>query len=207
MPDSLANLDLSPLNLDLTTLKAIEQLLNHIELLINEEPENAVTFLYKIKQEIVQLKGQTGKLGTDIIHLGVSELRQSFHAHLGSDQIQDNKSPSSHLLIFYAVECGLKSIWLKRNKLNSTAKIQDQSVLTKDGHNITVWLKKLGISAQSLGSNKIPGFRLERGGSSWDVGKAHQAWRYGVRMEFQDEKVLVEWLDSLCNWIKNNISI
>ena len=64
MFDSLANFDLPGLDINLATLKAIEQVLNHIELLINDKPENAITFLYKLKNEIVQLKGQKSKPDT-----------------------------------------------------------------------------------------------------------------------------------------------
>ncbi|MGI2904820.1 hypothetical protein [Tolypothrix sp. VBCCA 56010] len=206
MPDSAANIDLSALNLDQTTLKTIEQLLNDIEFLINKKPQDAIKLLYKLKSEIVQLKTQKSKPDTNIIHVGISELRQSFHAHWGLVQAQTNKNACSYLLLFYAVECGLKKIWLQKNRLNSTAKIQDQSLLTKDGHNLAVWIKKAGISAQSLGSATIPCFHLARGGSSWDAGKAHQAWRYGVRMKPEDEKVLVEWLDKLCSSIQENIN-
>ena len=78
MSDSLENLDLCGLNLDLATLKEIERVLNHIELRINDKPETAVAFLYKLKNEIVQLKGQKSKPDTNMIHVGPSELRQSF---------------------------------------------------------------------------------------------------------------------------------
>ncbi len=61
MSDSLANLDLSGLNIDLATLKKIERILNHMELLINDKPEAAIAFSYKLKNEIVQLKGQKSK--------------------------------------------------------------------------------------------------------------------------------------------------
>lgn len=204
MFDSLANLDLSKLDINLTTLKAIERVLNHIELLINDKPENAIAFLYLLKNEVVQQKGQKSKPDTNMIHVGSSELRKSFHAHIQVVLAQSNKSSSSHLLMFYAVECGLKSIWLKRNKLIGTDRIQDQTLLTKDGHNFAIWIKELRVPP-TIG-NKIPDFHLDRGGSSWDIGKAHQAWRYGVRMKSEDEKAVVEWLENLCDWIKEKIN-
>ncbi|MBD2777488.1 hypothetical protein [Iningainema tapete] len=95
MSISLANLDLSGLDLDLATLKVIERVLDQIELLINDKPESAIAFLYKLKNEIVQLKGQKSKPDTNMIHVGISELRQSFHAHIRVIVAQINKSPSS----------------------------------------------------------------------------------------------------------------
>jgi hypothetical protein len=75
-----------------------------------------------------------------IIPAGVSELRQAFHTHLGAfGQI---KSISSHLLLFYAAECGLKSIWLRRNKLKTINDIADQTLISQDGHNLDRWIKE-----------------------------------------------------------------
>ena len=201
--------DFSALNLDQTQLKAIERLLNEVELLINNEPTDAVNLLYKFKNGIVQLKGQKNKPETNIIHVSVSDLRKAFNAHWSVVKAQPKKDISCHLLIFYAVECGLKSIWLKRNNLTGTDKIADQTLLTKYGHNFSIWIKELRLPATIAGKypdyDKIPSFSLARGGSSWDVGKAHQAWRYGVQMNAKDEKVLIEWLESICTWIQDNI--
>ncbi len=135
-----------------------------------------------------------------ILPAGVSELRQAFHTHLGaSGQI---KGICSHLLLFYAAECGIKSIWLRRNKLKTINDIADQTLISQDGHNLDTWIKELKISA-IVGTP--PHFRLDRGGSSLDVEKAHQAWRYNIRMNPQDEAALVQWLENLCNWIKGEI--
>jgi hypothetical protein len=82
-----------------------------------------------------------------MIHVGRSELRQSFHAHLNFVMAQSNQNSSCYLLLFYAVECGLKSIWLKKNNLTGTDRIQDQTLLTKDGHNFAIWIKELRISS------------------------------------------------------------
>jgi hypothetical protein len=137
-----------------------------------------------------------------MIPAGVSELRQAFHAHLGASQ--KTTGISSHLLLFYAAECGMKSVWLRRNILKTTNDISDKTLLSQDGHNLDRWKKELKISASVVG--ETPHFRLASGASSLDVEKAHQAWRYGIRMNPQDEKDLVEWLKNLCDWIKENIN-
>ncbi|WP_293112989.1 hypothetical protein [Moorena sp. SIO4G3] len=144
-----------------------------------------------------------------MIPAGVSELKQAFHQHLAAHT--SVTGPSSYLLLFYAAECGLKSIWLRRNNLRSTDKIQDRTLLIKDGHNLDRWRKELGIpasrfTAKTQTKNKsTPSFHLASGGSSLDLEKAHQAWRYGLRIEKEDEEYLVNWLHQLCNWIKENI--
>jgi hypothetical protein len=144
-----------------------------------------------------------------IIPAGVSELRQAFHTHLGASS--QTKGISSQLLLFYAAECGIKSIWLRRNKLKTINDIADQTLISQDGHNLDRWRKELKIPAsQDNPASKVgrtPHFRLASGGSALDIEKAHQVWRYNIRMNPQDEKALVEWLESLCDyWIKENIN-
>ncbi|NET56582.1 MAG: hypothetical protein F6K47_10550 [Symploca sp. SIO2E6] len=137
-----------------------------------------------------------------MINTGTSQLRQAFYAHLGVSQ--KTQGMASNLLLFYAVECGIKSVWLRSNRLHTTNDISDQTLLSKDGHNLDRWRKELRIAASQV--SQAPHFRLSSGGSTLDVEKAHQAWRYGIRMDSQDEKVLVEWLENLCDWIKENIN-
>lgn len=62
MSKSLPNLDLSELNLDPQTLRAIEELLDYTESLIDPTQEaGAIASLYDLKNQIVQLKSQKGR--------------------------------------------------------------------------------------------------------------------------------------------------
>ena len=201
MPDSLPNLDFYKLNLDRPTLNAIEQLLNYIELLIDpEQKSEQLTYLYKLKNDLVQIKGQKTKLGSKMLAADVRGLKQAFNAHKVASQ--ETKGISSYLLLFYAAECGMKSVWLKRNNLRTTNDIADSTLLSPDGHNLNRWKKELRISA-SIGN--APAFSLARGGADLEVAKADQAWRYGIRMNADKEKELVEWLEKIYNWIKEVI--
>jgi hypothetical protein len=201
MADSQPNLDFYKLNLDLPTLNALEQLLNYIELLIDpEQKSEQLTYLYKLKNDLVQIKGQKTKLGSKMVAADVRGLKQAFNAHKVASQ--ETKGISSYLLLFYAAECGMKSVWLKRNNLRTTNDIADSTLLSPDGHNLNRWKKELRISA-SIGN--APAFSLARGGADLEVAKAHQAWRYGIRMNADKEKELVEWLEKIYNWIKEVI--
>jgi hypothetical protein len=201
MADSQPNLDFYKLNLDRPTLNAIEQLLNYIELLIDpEQKSEQLTYLYKLKNDLVQIKGQKTKLGSKMVAADVRGLKQAFNAHKVASQ--ETKGISSYLLLFYAAECGMKSVWLKRNNLRTTNDIADSTLLSPDGHNLNRWKKELRISA-SIGN--APAFSLARGGADLEVAKAHQAWRYGIRMNADKEKELVEWLEKIYNWIEEVI--
>jgi len=142
-----------------------------------------------------------------MIHASESDLRHAFHKHHSA--VQETKAACSYLLLFYAVECGLKSIWLKRNNLTGTDRIKNLTLLSKDGHNFGVWIKALRLPLDVVGdiSNlKLPSFSLHKDGSNWNMSEAHQAWRYGVRINSQDQNALVEWLEKVCTWIKENIN-
>lgn len=203
MSESLPNINFDRLNIDQTSLKAIEQLLDFSVSRIDPQTQaEAIAYLSQVQNQIVQLKGQKGNLSSKKIHVGFSDLRQAFHAHRGA--AEKTQGISSHLLLFYAAECGLKSIWLKQKKLQTTKQIPDPTLLSKDGHNLDRWVKELKISARHVKST--PSLHLASDGSTLHIEKAHQAWRYGIRIELEDEKNLVEWLNSVCNWIKENMN-
>ncbi|NEQ88741.1 MAG: hypothetical protein F6K26_55265 [Moorea sp. SIO2I5] len=138
----------------------------------------------------------------------VSELKQAFHQHLKAHR--SITGLSSYLLLFYAAECGLKSIYLRRNYLQTTEDFQDR--IKKYGHNLDSWCKELDIPASQLTvktqtkNKSTPSFHLACDGSIRNIGAAHQVWRYGITIKKEDEEDLIDWLHQLCNWIKENIS-
>lgn len=201
-------IDFSTLDLDKQTLKIIEQLIDNIELCIDSSSQDCVNYIYTVKNDIIQLKNLKYKLDNKIIHANVKELKKSFKNDRNCVKNRTQESSSFHLLVFYAVECGLKGIYLKNNELPSTEKIRDQTLITKDGHNFKTWIKELRLPAAIVGKYpdiQVPSFRLDKGGADLDIGKAHQAWRYGVKINIDDEKKLVEWLEKVCNWIEEKI--
>ncbi|NEP25067.1 MAG: hypothetical protein F6K49_24695 [Moorea sp. SIO3I6] len=143
-----------------------------------------------------------------MIPAGVSQLKQAFHKHLAAHTSVTGSS--SYLLLFYAAECGLKSICLRRNNLRSTKYFQDP--IKNYGHNLDMWCKELNINACKLTfktkteNKSTPSFHLACGGSSRNIGAAHQAWRYGITIKTEDEEYLIDWLHQLCNWIEENIN-
>ncbi|MEQ9355029.1 hypothetical protein [Coleofasciculus sp. F4-SAH-05] len=134
-----------------------------------------------------------------MIHAGVSELEQAFQSHLAA--VRETNGTASYLLLFYATECGLKRIWLRRKELQTTDQIQDQKL--KNGHKLDRWIKELGIPASEV--EAAPRFSLERDGSNLDIGKAHEVWRYGIEVKSEHEENLVNWLESVCDWINREI--
>jgi hypothetical protein len=127
-----------------------------------------------------------------MIHATVAQLRRSFN-RLRTEAQRDNR-PHSCLLLFYAAECGLKCALLRGKRLRST-------VMIEPTHDFSLLLKNLKIPRAQVSAP--PNFRLRNDTSGhFDSSYAHQAWRYGVDMESQDEIELVEWMRNLCAYLE-----
>jgi len=136
-----------------------------------------------------------------MIHAGFSELKRAFFVH--SNASVDKDSISYNLLLFYAVESGLKSIYLRWNNILTTEKIADEK-LTKS-HNLSKWVQKLYLPASVSGP--CPEFKLTRNNKQehYDVGQVHQAWRYGIEIDQNDQEKLIRWLETVRSLIEERI--
>lgn len=135
------------------------------------------------------------------IEVGCKELEKAFRKHI---VLFGNGRTSSHfLLLFYAVECGLKYLYLRENRLTDTGRIQDNA-LTKDnecsGHDLGRWAKAVKMPAQQGCIS-----RIRRNNERWSICKAHQAWRYGAIINRDDEDKMVELLINMQKIIKERI--
>lgn len=109
------------------------------------------------------------------------------------------------LLLFYAVECGLKAVWLKRQ--NRT--LFEGSDILQMGHNLQQVLKDLKVGsalslpesfqlpATSKGTTLVP-----RNGKFGDV---HQAWRYGGKCQAPTDQDCEQQLLKVLNWIRGEL--
>jgi hypothetical protein len=128
------------------------------------------------------------------IYAEFAELKNAFFVHSGSNTEED--SISYNLLLFYAVESGLKAIYLRMNPLlKNTNEIRDRDLRSYGGHSLYDWLKALKMPAAGIGN--CQGFKLKRDKSRHNSSRVHEAWRYGIAIEPDDEKKLVEWLKGL----------
>src|SRR5438552_15204636 len=87
------------------------------------------------------------------IHAGFSELKAS-HLRLVASA-RSSAGPPAHLLLFYAAECGLKYVHLRRNNFRTTEQLRDAN------HDLSLLIKDLNLSASAIG--RAPALRLSRG--------------------------------------------
>lgn len=134
-----------------------------------------------------------------MIPAGRTELKKAFWHHKNSSE--DCTSPSSYLLLFYAVECGLKSVYLYRTNLKTTDDIPDK---LRQSHNLINWAEEMGLPPSIASANTSFHLKKDRR-RSWEIRRAHEAWRYGVVIDQNDETQLVNWLKQVAQWIEENI--
>lgn len=117
-----------------------------------------------------------------------------------------NERQNPHrLLLFYAVECGLKAVWLKRQ--NRT--LFESTDIHQMGHDLQQVLKDLKVgTAMSLPESfQLPSAiqgtnHLQRGGKFGDV---HQAWRYGGKCQTPTDQHCEQQLLKVLAWIQGEL--
>jgi hypothetical protein len=109
------------------------------------------------------------------------------------------------LLLFYAVECGLKAVWLK----NNCRTLFDADDISRMGHDLRRVLKDLSVgSALALpesfrlrpatnGQDQLP-----RSGKFADL---HQAWRYGGQSQVPTDHDCEQQLQKVLEWIQGEL--
>lgn len=109
------------------------------------------------------------------------------------------------LLLFYAVECGLKAVWLKRQNRS----LFDREDIDKTGHNLRLVLKELKVGAElSLPENlqlepvTRNGVQAPRNG---DTSILHQAWRYGGNFTIPTDNDCEHQLEQILKWIQGEL--
>lgn len=116
----------------------------------------------------------------------------------------DRQNPH-RLLLFYAVECGLKAVWLKRQSRS----LFEGADIHRMGHDLQQVLKdlKVGSSLSLPESFQLPAASqgtttLPRNAKFGDV---HQAWRYGGRCQAPTDQDCEQQLLKVLNWIRGEL--
>lgn len=151
-----------------------------------------------------------------MIHAKKRELRKAFEAHHRKyNSKNSNSTISEKLLLFYAVECGLKYLILDENQKNSTKdfeKIREPSTgrlvseLLKgtSGHDIN---KLLNMLRYSLKIPQLPTkVKDEKGKPILSEPKDfNQLWRYGIECEYEAECNIENMLLDAIKYIQKQI--
>ena len=129
-----------------------------------------------------------------MVHVTLREIEKSFRKHKRFvQQIGKYHVSQRRLLLFYAVECGLKSLYMRKNRLQKTDQKDSNNKNVSDfSHNLNRLLKKLNLIRQyrlpdvkAKNSEPIPSKSL------------HEAWRYGRQLDPDEERKYEEKLQEI----------
>jgi hypothetical protein len=120
-------------------------------------------------------------------------------------QVVSTRKNPHRLILFYAVECGLKAVWLKRQR----SSLFDVADIDRTGHNLRQLLRELKVGAElSLPEN----LRLQpvmRNGAqqprNGDINLLHQAWRYGGQCDDPADSECERQLEQVLKWIQGEL--
>ena len=134
------------------------------------------------------------------------ELVRASRDNRAAYQSANPRSNAHRLLLFYAVECGLKAKLLRQRGLDSTIGCQE---LTNIRHSINRLLDLLraGNSLKlpsdiSLGSMRFQGRNIPRNAQASDL---NQLWRYGGTTATPSDAELEAALVKVTEWIDGDI--
>ncbi|RLC10593.1 MAG: hypothetical protein DRI57_20150 [Deltaproteobacteria bacterium] len=139
-----------------------------------------------------------------MVHVTRREIEKSFRKHKSFvrhlNQSGRYASPQRKMILFYAVECGLKSLYMKRKCLQRTDQKDSNNKSVSDfSHNLNRLLKKLNLiqhklpDVMAVDSISIPAKSL------------HEAWRYGKELDAYDERKYEEKLQKIMQIIDREL--
>jgi len=129
------------------------------------------------------------------VHSTVSQLTNAYKKHYRYSK-EDKEEISHLLLLFYAVECGLKSFYLKERKLNNTSDLENDLKKGKHGygHDIWEWHKLLKLPKQGYADE------VNR-----PIVQMHQRLRYGCFSKTLKENEQIKFLKDIAFYLKDKI--
>lgn len=146
-----------------------------------------------------------------MLRVEAKDLKRSYYRLMGEikDTIVDNpydrnRNPH-HLLFIYAIECGLKYVWLREKNLHISPIKEDYEIfyshdlsmlfsqlktMASDSIEISEILKSQVTITQNISNQRV------------HLSKIHEAWRYGVNVMPDDEEKTIVGLKKISTWIE-----
>lgn len=140
------------------------------------------------------------------INITRSEFQRSFKNHYGMYKNTGTDMPyhSRLLMLFYSVECGLKSLILKKIGKNTYEDLKFYYEINGKkvpGHDLKAMTKEVGIET------RFPLKKIQlKGGGFILSGKYNELWRYGAHIENEEEEQREEkTLVQIAEWLLQRI--
>lgn len=126
-------------------------------------------------------------------------------AALSTPVVDMPRTNPHRLLLFYAVECGLKVIWLKRQRRT----LFNGEDVHNTGHDLRQVLKELKVGSGLELPQSLRLSPVKQGGTNsprtGDIGSLHQVWRYGGECIAPTDQTYEEQLLKILVWIQGEL--
>lgn len=134
------------------------------------------------------------------------EFQESYKRHFQLYKRTQGNDKTRRLILFYSVECGLKSLLMKNTGNNTYEELEEYCKKSQKkelaGHNIKAMLKELNPNSEYTLKN----IKLKRGDRIVRPEAFNQLWRYGVAVaDEEDEKRAEEILEKIAEWIHERL--
>lgn len=150
-----------------------------------------------------------------VVHFTVREMNRAWKNNLQAfKQSSKNMSNAHRLLLFYAVECGLKVALMKRKRATCTKDCEKEIIDAQHDINKLLDHLKAGVQyklprSSYMTSVRINGQDIPRAIAS---GQINQMWRYGGKLDPRNSKnnckndaEIEKALLRICDWIDKEL--
>ncbi len=133
------------------------------------------------------------------------EFLDSYRRHYKLYKSTNGNNKARRLLLFYSVECGLKSLMMKNFGKSNFEEFESYCVNSNKrnltGHDIKAMLKEINPTHTFFLQN----INLKKGGSV-QPGRFNELWRYGVTVaDIQQEECAENTLKKIAEWIDTRV--
>lgn len=128
--------------------------------------------------------------------------RRALELNASAARERENDLDSGLLLLFYAVECALKFLYMSENMLKSSSDSRGSVRSAKDlGHDVVRLINEIKIPRASV--PLPPTLCLQRSGDVCATLHAHQAWRYGEKLN--GSQLAWDWLSCVMKYCEERL--
>ncbi|MCX6581686.1 MAG: hypothetical protein NT166_16065 [Candidatus Aminicenantes bacterium] len=131
-----------------------------------------------------------------------SEMENAFRSHNGFwAAYKGNPNHTHKMVLFYAVECGLKAYYMREKKFElSSAATDNEMSASAFSHRLNDLLTNLKITGNIPGITKNVDKPIV-------AQHLHAAWRYGKKLDEQEETLCIQSLTKILSDIKMKLAL
>lgn len=128
------------------------------------------------------------------------EFARAYRAHKNAiKRLDSTQYGPYHLLLFYAVECGIKTVLLREFNADCFDSLSDEA---KIGHDIKSGLRILRIDS----TFSLKDLTKKRDSNrKYPPGQLNQAFRYGVHLNKNELMQFIQTMKEILDWLEKEI--